>query len=319
MNSSRSSSMRPKFSIIIPVYNVAPCLRECLDSVLSQTIENLEVLAVDDGSTDGSGKIIDEYAVNDQRIIVLHKGNAGVSSARNAGIDLAHGEYLCFVDGDDIVSPTYLQDLYEAMGDADSSMGGFKTFGLPDKLGRFVIPEARKVDTLEENLFRFYNIQNTLALRYLWNRMFKASIIRNRRIRFREDIYYKEDGLFVIQYLCQSNGVVGVTDSVIYNYRRTPNGAIGSVMYAFDEKLLTNLTAHVLILQELREKEISNKTLSIAICQAQSVANWLLSLQKYNKKSELHCILKIEQTMKNLLGWVAYLKWRLHSVVKPWK
>lgn len=311
--------MRPKFSIIIPVYNVAPYLRECLDSVLSQTIEDLEVLAVDDGSTDESGKIIDEYAVKDQRITVLYKGNGGVSSARNAGIDLAQGEFLCFVDGDDIVSPTYLQDLYEAMGDADSSMGGFKTFGLPDKPGRIVTPGERKVDTLEENLFRFYNIQNTLALRYLWNRMFRASIIRNRRIRFQEDIYYKEDGLFVIQYLCQSNGMVGVTDSVIYNYRRTPNGAIGSVMHAFDEKLLTNLTAHVLILQALREKEISNQTLSIAICQAQSVANWLLPLQKYNKKSKLHCILKIELTMKNLLGWSPYLKWRLHSIVKPWK
>lgn len=311
--------MRPKFSIIIPVYNVAPYLRECLDSVLSQTVENLEVLAVDDGSTDGSGKIIDEYAVKDQRITVLHKGNGGVSSARNAGIDLAKGEYLCFVDGDDIVSPTYLQDLYEAMGDADSSMGGFKTFGLPDKPGRIVTPGERKVDTLEENLFRFYDIQNTLAFRYLWNRMFRASIIRNRRIRFQEDIYYKEDGLFVIKYLCQSNGMVGVTDSVIYNYRRTPNGAIGSVMYAFDEKLLTILTAHVLILQELREKEMSNRTLSIAIFQAQSVSNWLLSLQKYNKKSKLHCILKIEQTMKNQLGWSAYLKWRLHSIVKPWK
>lgn len=311
--------MHPKFSIIIPIYNVAPYLRECLDSVLSQTIEDFEVLAVDDGSTDGSGQIIDEYAVRDQRITVLHKGNGGVSSARNAGIDLAKGEYLCFVDGDDIVSPTFLRDLYEAMGNADSSMGGFMTFGLADKPGRIMTPETRKIDTLEENLFRFYDIQNTLAQRYLWNRMFKGCIIRNRQIRFQEDIYYKEDGLFVIQYLCQSNGLVGVTDSLIYNYRRTPNGAIGCVMFAFDEKLLTNLTAHVFILQELREKKISNQTLSTAICQAQSVANWLLSLQKYNKKSKLHCILKIEQTMKNLLGWAAYLMWRLHSIIKPWK
>lgn len=311
--------MHPKFSIIIPIYNVAPYLRECLDSVFSQTIDDFEVLAVDDGSTDGSGQIIDEYAVKNRRLTVLHKGNGGVSTARNAGIDLAHGEYLCFVDGDDIVSPTYLQDLYEAMGDADSSMGGFKTFGLPNKPGRIMTPETRKIDTLEENLFRFYDIQNTLAQRYLWNRMFKGCIIRNRQIRFREDIYYKEDGLFVVQYLCQSNGLVGVTDSLIYNYRRTPCGAIGSLENAFDEKLLTNLSAHVLILQELREKKITNKTLSIAICQAQSVANCLLSLQKYNTKSKLYCILKIEQTMKKLLGWTAYLKWRLYSVVKPWK
>lgn len=311
--------MRPKFSIIIPIYNVFLYLRECLDSVLSQTVEDFEVLAVDDGSTDGSGQIIEEYTVKDQRIHVLHKENGGVSSARNVGLDLAQGEFLCFVDGDDVVSPTYLQDLYEAMEDADSSMGGFKTFGLPDKSGRIIVPKLKKIDTLEENLFRFYDIQNTLAQRYLWNRMFKVCIIRDCQIRFREDIYYKEDGLFVVQYLCRSNGLVGVTDSLIYNYRRTPNGAIGSVMYAFDEKLLTNLTAHDLILQELRDKKITNQTLTIAIRQAQIVANWLLSLQKYNKKRKLHCILKIEQTMKNMLGCVAYLKWRLLTIFEPWK
>lgn len=308
-----------KFSIIIPVYNVAPYLRECLDSVLSQTIEDFEVLAIDDGSTDESGRIIDEYAVKDQRITVLHKGNNGVSSARNAGIDIAKGEFLCFVDGDDIIAPTYLQDLYEAMGEADSSMGGFKTFGLPNKPDSVVAPEAKKVDTLEENLFRFYDIRNYLAQRYVWNRMFKASIVRKRQIRFHEDIYYKEDGLFVVQYLCRSNGRVGVTDSVVYDYRRTPNGAIGSVRSSFKAKLLTNLTAHVHIIQELRENRVSDNTLSIAILQAKPVANWLLSLQKYNKENKLYGIYRIESTMRHLLGWAAYLKWRLHSIVNLWK
>lgn len=311
--------MQPRFSIIIPVYNVAPYLRECFDSVLSQTIEDFEVLAVDDGSTDGSGQIVEEYAVKDQRITALHKTNKGVSSARNAGIDIAKGEYICFVDGDDIIAPTFLQDLYEAMGEADSSMGGFKTFGLPDKPGRIVVPESKKVENLEESLYRFYDIRKTLALRYLWNRMFKTSIILNLRLRFREDIYYKEDGLFIVQYLCRSNGMVGITDSLLYNYRRTPNGAIGSVKFDFDEKLLTNLSAHALILQELHDKGISSQILAIAINQAKSVANWLLSLQKYNKKNRLHSILTIEQMMKNLLGNGTYLKWRLQSFIKLWK
>lgn len=311
--------MRPKFSIIIPVYNVAPYLRECLDSVLSQTIEDFEVLAVDDGSTDGSGQIVDEYAVKDQRITVLHKGNSGVSSARNAGIDLAKGDYLCFVDGDDIVSPSYIQDLYEAMGDADSSMGGFKTFGLSDKPGRIVVPEKRMVDTLEENLIRFYDVHNTLAQRYLWNRMFKASVIREHQILFREDIYYKEDGLFVIQYLCRSNGRVSVLNSVLYNYRRTHNGAIGTVSSGFNEKQLSNLTAHSLIIQEFKKYHISDTILSVAIRQGQSVANWLLSLQKYNKNNRFFCFVYIERTMMNLLGLMTYCRWRITSIVKLWK
>lgn len=312
-------SEKPLFSIIIPVYNVAPYLRECIDSVLLQTKTDYEVILIDDGSTDGSGRIIDEYASKDQRITVLHKGNLGVSSARNAGIDLAKGVFLCFVDGDDIIAPTFLEDLYDAMGNADSSMGGFKTFGLPNNSGCVMMPAEKKIDNLEENLFCFYDIHNALAQRYLWNRMFKASIVRNQQIRFREDIFYKEDGLFIVQYLCRSNGRVGVTDSVVYNYRRTPNGATGSLVLRFKQKQLTNLTAHIHVIQELREKRVSDNILSLAIQQAKSVANWLLSLQKYNKENKLYCIYRIESTMAHLLGWEAYLRWRFLSIVKQWK
>lgn len=311
--------MLPKFSIIIPVYNVAPYLRECLDSVLSQTIEDFEVLAVDDGSTDGSCQIIDEYAVRDQRITVLHKVNGGVSSARNAGIDLAQGEYVCFVDGDDIVSPTYLQDLYEAMGDADSSMGGFQTFGLPDNPGRIVVPKIKKIDTLEENLMRFYDIQNSLSQRYLWNRMFKASVTQKHHIRFHEGVYYKEDGLFVVQFLCLSNGRVGITDSLVYNYRRTFVGAIGSINTTFKEKLLTDLSAHVFIIQELQEKKVSEKILALAILQAKNVANWLILLQKERGYIKLRYILYIERAMVGLLGFAPYCRWRFLSIIRRWK
>lgn len=311
--------MQPRFSIIIPVYNVAPYLRECFDSVLSQTIEDFEVLAVDDGSTDGSGQIVDEYAVKDQRITALHKTNKGVSSARNAGIDIAKGEYICFVDGDDIIAPTFLQDLYEAMGEADSSMGGFRTFGLPDKPGRIVTLESKRIDTLEENLYRFYDIQNTLAFRYLWNRMFKTDLIHRYHLRFHEDIYYKEDGLFVVQYLCKTNGLIGICEHIVYNYRRVPNGAIGSIATGFNEKLLTNLTAHILIIQELKNRRISDAILSIATRQITSVANWLLSLQRYNNNNKIHCVLQIERTLLGHLGVISYGKLRFRSIVKLWK
>lgn len=94
---------RPFFSIIIPVYNVAPYLRECLDSVLAQTFKDWEAICVDDGSTDGSGEILDEYGARDKRFRVVHQGNAGVSAARNRGLEEAKGEWIWFVDADDSI------------------------------------------------------------------------------------------------------------------------------------------------------------------------------------------------------------------------
>ena len=94
--------MNPFFSIVIPVYNVSPYLRECLDSVLAQTFTHWEVICVDDGSTDGSGAILDEYTAKDVRFKVIHQKNEGVSAARNKALDMAMGEWFLFLDGDDV-------------------------------------------------------------------------------------------------------------------------------------------------------------------------------------------------------------------------
>ena len=95
---------RPKISIVSPVFNVEKFLARCLDSLVNQTLSDIEIILVDDGSPDNSGRICDEYAKKDDRVIVIHKENGGVSSARNVGIDKAKGKYICFVDSDDYVS-----------------------------------------------------------------------------------------------------------------------------------------------------------------------------------------------------------------------
>ena len=102
---------KPLVSVIVPVYNVYPYLRDCVQSVQAQSYQNWELLLVDDGSTDGSETLCDEYAAQDARVRVLHKKNGGLSDARNAGVDAAKGEYLSFVDGDDWVSPYYIENL----------------------------------------------------------------------------------------------------------------------------------------------------------------------------------------------------------------
>lgn len=105
----------PVISCIVPVFKVEQFLQQCIDSILAQTFTDFELILVDDGSPDNSGKICDEYAKKDSRIIVIHKENGGVSSARNAGLDKAKGEWICFVDSDDLISPEYMELMYETI------------------------------------------------------------------------------------------------------------------------------------------------------------------------------------------------------------
>ena len=105
--------MKPLVSIIVPIYNVEPYLKKCIDSIINQTLTNIEIILVNDGSTDNCGKIIDEYAKKDNRIIALHKENGGQASARNMGLDIASGKYIGFVDSDDLIDKEMYKVLYD--------------------------------------------------------------------------------------------------------------------------------------------------------------------------------------------------------------
>lgn len=306
-----------RFSVVIPVFNSSKYLSECIDSLLSQSLSDFEIVLVDDGSSDGSAAMLDEYANNDNRCKVFHQLNAGVSSARNLGLDIVQGEYICFVDADDIVSPQYLESLYVAMsGGADSSMGGFEVFR-DDTIRCSVIPEKKSLESLEENLVEFYSFDKPQWQHYLWNRMFKISVIRKHNLRFREDIYYKEDGLFVVQYLCASNGQVGCVDQVVYRYRTNPMSAMGQVDNHYNPKHITNLIAHKLLIEELRKKKVSSEILEKAITQAKSSANWISKcMYKYHDPIKMF---QVEVLMLRILGFSDYVKWRIIKVKSIWR
>ena len=119
--------MNNLISVIIPVYNVENYLDECIQSVLQQTYKNLEIILVDDGSTDNSGVICDEYKDKDTRITVLHQKNGGISKARNVGIEYAHGEYIGFVDSDDFIHPQMYELLYAAIHKEQTDVAPCKT------------------------------------------------------------------------------------------------------------------------------------------------------------------------------------------------
>ena len=145
--------MNPLVSVIIPVYNVAPYLREALDSVIGQTYHNLEILIIDDGSTDGSESICDEYK-SDARVTVIHQKNGGLSNARNTGLDLAQGEFVCFLDPDDAYDTFFVERLIAPMISdhhdiAVCRFSVYKTTGrMHDPAKKFMRKSKRKTSTI---------------------------------------------------------------------------------------------------------------------------------------------------------------------------
>lgn len=192
-------------SIIIPVFNNQKHLKRCLDSVLVQTYKNIEVILIDDGSTDNSGEICDDYASKDKRIKVFHTINQGVSIARNLGLDNATGEYIMFVDSDDWIEKNTLECVYNNL----------KKYSYDCLLFGFIIEKNKsrnnvmisKQDVCYNNRSEIISVLPELILNEyinpLWNKVYKKSIIENMNLRFDKTIHLGEDLLFNFNYFKQ--------------------------------------------------------------------------------------------------------------------
>ena len=216
--------MSALISVIVPVYNVEAFLPRCLDSIVEQTYSNLEIICVNDGSTDASGSILDEYASRDTRIKVIHQENAGVSVARNRGLDAASGEYVTFVDGDDSyvegalehVSALFAQGNYGMMVTAYlwvEVSGNSLHRGLPAS-------EVCAVRSLQERM-----IYDSRIMGSVWNKFFKREKIQG--IRFDESLTYCEDMHFVSLVLKSSPEMkVLISPVATYEYHANATSAI---------------------------------------------------------------------------------------------
>ncbi len=183
-------------SIIIPVFNSEKYLPSCLESVLSQSFADYELLLIDDGSTDGSGLICDEYAERDRRIRVFHKANGGVSSARNRGLDEANGDFILFIDADDIIGDCHLMHLMDS--NADLVLSGMQKFGAKNDKS---VPKRFSSFGLEE-LPLHWNTPPNMNYLYCfpWAKRFRARIIQENGIRFNESLFFSEDMCFNLSY-----------------------------------------------------------------------------------------------------------------------
>lgn len=206
-------------SIVIPVYNKKAELCDCLDSILSQTHQKFECILVDDGSTDGCGSKCDQYALKDSRFKVLHKKNGGVSSARNAGIEIAQGQYLMFCDADDILPPNALDVLFKAAlsSGADLILGEFERI-IIDKENDTIQRKAKDhgsymvADTADTDALLNFWMQNDMVSSVA--KLYRKDITTKYGVRFDERFIVFEDYAFVIDYLKQCKTICAIPEIV---------------------------------------------------------------------------------------------------------
>lgn len=218
----------PKLSVIVPIYNAEKYLHECVDSILAQTLTDIEVILVDDGSTDTSPAICDEYAAKDNRVSVIHKPNGRASSARNAGIHAATGEYIAFVDSDDLISP----EMYETMlaADADACLCDYVRFD-----GEKEFPFSQQC--IREGYYNKEQIRKEVYPHLVmdgveypitisnWALAIKHTIIWDNNLRYREDIHISEDAPFGSEVLYCADSFAYLKGKYFYRYRMTEGSA----------------------------------------------------------------------------------------------
>lgn len=258
-------SKQPLVTVIIPIYNVGKYIDKCVQSVLSQSYSNIELILVDDGSPDDAGSICDMHAKNDKRVKVIHKKNGGVSSARNAGLDIAKGTYIMFIDGDDWVDEDHVEYLLSLCQKNNSSMSmsyGIHTANKGDH--KEPVDRQKLVSGLDMAADLLYH--KTVIGSY--NKLFKRELIHDNAIRFNESLFIGEGFNFIVM-CAQLSGTVSTGTRKTYHYRLDNSD---SAMTKFNiEKVRNNDIALDAIKQDLIIE--SRKLIT-----AWNYARWLTSL-----------------------------------------
>lgn len=202
----------PRVSIIIPIYNAEACIKACVDSIIAQTVSDFELLLIDDGSKDSSGKICDEYAQKDDRIKVFHQPNGGVSTARNLCLDKAQGEWISFVDADDLLESHFLEALNNTLAThADWIHCPWKNVwddGRNDELNDY---ENEELIEGWEGVRNYWSLSAARDVcRCPWTKLFRRSIIEQHHLRFDVSLHYAEDTLFNYNYLLKVRNILTI-------------------------------------------------------------------------------------------------------------
>ena len=245
-----------KISVVIPVYNAGEYLEKCLYSVIKQSYPDLEIILINDGSTDNSLEIMEKFKNQDERIILINKENGGVSSARNRGIETATGKYIIFIDADDYIEPTMFEVMsgYLFKNSVDISMCGYRNVDINGNIlyeSRGMTEKYFDANTFRTNLFNNDYYRGDI----ICNKLFKLEIIKENNIRFREDIHVKENILFLLDF---SNYAFRYSydERALYNFLYNTSGATHG---KFSLKKVSVLSAYIRLLTYNLENSILNR------------------------------------------------------------
>lgn len=284
----------PLISIIIPIYNVEKYLVRCLESVINQTYKKLEILLIDDGSTDTSGQIADEYVKKDSRFQVFHLSNQGVSHARNVGLEHFHGEYITFIDADDFILESYIQRLYDAIVKCNVK----HSICLPCDTKSEIVDrtlEIPKIITI--NIKQEFDYSKSYAYGTVWGSLYHKSLVEN--VFFSGEFYVGEDEVFFAEVLLK-NDTIAFIDEKLYIHMIYEQSASYGV---YDEKKKTNIFAWDCVQKQFLDYPIQFQSkVKARCCISYLQAMKLMKKSNYYDKNWFYYVLKkARYTLKDLL------------------
>jgi glycosyltransferase involved in cell wall biosynthesis len=309
--------MEPLISIIVPVYNGEKYIDKCIVSILNQTYQNLEIIVIDDGSTDGTGAILDQYRDIDKRVLIIHQKNSGVSNARNRGIELAQGEYLGFVDADDTIDldTTELLLAMSVEYDADIAWCSFK-----EVYAKKVVEHQNSGDiVVYDHLKGVRDLLNGHIVGSLWARLYKRKLFEN--VRLNEKLKYGEDMLASYELFVNSNKSVCLHEPK-YNYVQRDNSTIN---LRRSESLIKKIMKdRYFVATEIRKKAASTNEFYSASINFYLTTLISLYIIDNNYDDELSNQLidfrkKIRKTLMNRIGYILKsrdipAKFKIHAI-----
>lgn len=285
-------------SIIVPVYNVEDYIKQCLDSILLQTYTNFEVIVVDDGSTDSSSEICDDFAKKDKRFNVIHKENGGVSKARNIALDNVNGSYVVFVDSDDVLPKDALKKMIDETIATNSEVSVLGWYDFKDEDKKIFECKKNKIILENENVLKsFLNDQYFTSV--IWGKIYKSEIINNNR--FDENIVIAEDFDFLYKVLKKVNRLSVNTFEIAYKYRVRETSAMRK---KYNDKFENEVTLCEKVLLEIQNERPNIEKAAIRRYQRANLS----CIDKYYKEN--FNIKNVKHLVKNIKKYNMNLKFK---------
>lgn len=310
-------------SVIVPVYNVEKYLKKCLDSIVGQTYRDLEIIVIDDGSTDGCGAICDDYADSDERIKVIHKPNGGLLAAWKTGLLAAHGEYVGFIDSDDYIDKDFYATLLSSLVDNDADLAICSFIRESEQMSKpisadiaYGIYEGDSLETYKNEFFKFKDLTEVVR----WNKLFKRNMLTANLKYYDERITLGEDFGIALSYTLDCNKIV-LTEYFGYHYTLRTS----SLMNKFNTQWIDNIALLMdniqLILSDKNRSAAFNINVETLMYVGNTVYKILLCDEGNGVKKRLLKLLRNSKYVKNAkyIGNMKYANAKMKIVLLVFK